>query len=544
MKTPAQRGWRETHVARDKREPFPDPSAAPDATDAKGVAATSPAARYLEYLSRTALEFVTLPPDADIYRHIAVRLQALLEDAVIVVASYDRETRELQQQAVVGAGRWLDPLSTLVGRQLLGFRHVLNAESEREMTTGRLLRIEEGLYEALLRSVPRTLTRNIEKMVGIRAVYGMGCLAAGECVGSILMLLRSENGMPPTEVVEAYVGQAALALQRRRAETALRRSEERLRTLMAQAPDMYLVLTKDAVICDVNAGGCRATGHTRAALVGHPIAEFLHANELASKPISWDRVRRGEILAETRHMRCADGNYALFEGHIAPLADGQVLIIARDITGRRRLEQEVAEASRREREALGRDLHDSLGQQLAGLSCLCAGLGQRLAARGAPEATEAERIAELLSAAVSQTRTMAQGLCLLDVTSNGVSSALASLADYVSMVYGVRCRYAQEGDDTVPRDAAASHLYLIAQEATSNAVRHGKAKSIVIELRTQPGQGQLVVRDNGLGFNPGSMPDAGMGLRIMRYRADMLDGSLTVSSTSAGTTVACTFPLL
>ena len=509
----------------------------------EGSPITVPAGQYLDYLSQTALEFVRLPPETDIYEHVVARLHTLLGGAIVAMASYERETRVLSQRALVGAGPLLDSASAMAGLNLRRNRQVLNEETEKQICIGRLTKLEGGLYDVLLHAVPRAITKAIEKMAGIRTVYGMGCLAGGECVGTILMLLRSDNRMPPVEVVEAFIGQAALALQRRRAEAALRQSEERLRTLMEQAPDAYLVLTTGGDICDVNPGACKAMGYTRTALLGRPIAAFMDVNELVGKPMAWDRVKKGEVFTHTRRLRRADGSYAVFEAQTAPLSDGHVLVIARDITDRRRLEKEVVEVSRREREAVGRDLHDSLGQQLSGLSLLCAGLAHDLAAKGLPEAAQAERIAALLGASVGQTRRIAQGLCLVDLASVGVAAALRSLADHVSEVFGVSCRYEQDGEDVIPRDATAAHLYLIAQEAASNAVRHGGAKSVLIKLRTRRGLGRLLVQDDGCGFSPTVVPGVGLGLRTMRYRADIIDGALEVTSDPTGTTVKCTFPL-
>lgn len=501
-----------------------------------------PADRHLEYLSRTALEFVSLPPGVDLYRHVATRLQALLGEAIVVVASYEPQTHELCQRAVVGAGHWLETLAFMTGRNLLGFRSVLNPEAEREMLLGRLVRVQEGLYEALLRSVPRALTRSIERLTGIHAIYGMGCCANGKCFGSILMLQRSKNGMPPAEVVEAFVGQAALAFQKQRAESDLRRSQQRFCTLMEQAPDACLILDRDGVIRDINPSGCRALGYPRDALLGRPIVEFLESGELAIKPFRLERQDSGDPLRDTRRIRRADGTYAVFESQMASLADGQILLVARDVSERRRLERDVAEASRREREAIGRDLHDSLGQHLAGLSCLCAALGQRLASRGASEAAEAERIARLLGDAVGQARRIAHGLYLADVTSEGVSAALGSLAEHLSSVFDVKCEYTDDGQVNLPWDATVANLYLIAQEAASNAVRHGRADTVTIELRADAAQGRLLIRDNGCGFEPQATNGDGMGLRIMKYRAGLMDGALEIASTPDGTTVQCTFP--
>jgi two-component system sensor kinase FixL len=509
----------------------------------EGSPSHTSAGEYLEYLSQTAMEFVRLPPEADLYRHIATRLQALLGDAIVAVTSYDTETRELCQRAIAGSGKLLDAASALAGTKMRGFRQVLNAEAEQQMRVGRLMRIEEGLYEALLRTVPQKVTRIIEKTMGVRAVYGMGCLVDDECFGGVLILLRSAQDLPPAIVVETFISQSALAMQKLRAEETMRLNEERLRSVMEKATDAYMVLTTDGVIRDVNPGACRAMGYASAALIGRQLSDFTDTSEMVGKPIQWDRLKRGDVFSETRRMRRPDGSYVIFDSCITPLSDGRVLVIARDITDRRRLEKEVAETSRREREAIGRDLHDSLGQQLSGISYLCEALSKQLASRGAPEAKDAHRIAELFSHSVGQARKIAQGLCLVNLASGGVFSALSNLADHAKDIFGIDCRFVAYGEDIIPRDATASNLYLIAQEATTNAVRHGRASLIDIELQTCSSHGLLLIRDNGSGFDPSLCNGSGMGLRIMKYRAEMIDGLLEVTSGPSGTLVKCTFPL-
>lgn len=505
--------------------------------------ALAPGNDYLTYLSQTAMEFVRLQPETDIYRHVATRVHDLAGKAIIVVTSYDKENRELCQRAIVGSGRIIDAASAIAGIKMRGFRQILNAEAEQQMKVGRLIRIEEGLYEALLRSVPRKVTRAIERTMGVRAVYGMGCLVGEECFGGVLILLRSNHGLPHAILMEAYISQAALAMQRYRAEKIMRQTEEQFRFVMERATDAYLILTTDGIIRDVNPGACKATGYARAALIGRQISDFTDISEMAGKPLQWDRLKRGDVFSETRRIRCMDGSYLVFDSSITPLSDGRVLVVGRDITDRRRLEKEVAEASRREREAIGRDLHDSLGQQLSGISYMCEALSNQLASRGAPEASEAHRIAELSRHSVSQARRIAQGLCLVNLESGGLFTALSNLAKYAKAIFGANCQFIANGEDNIPRDATASNLYLIAQEATTNAIRHGRASSIVIEIQTRQSHGLLLIRDNGGGFSPLLVKGSGMGLRIMKYRAEMIDGLLDVKSASSGTVVKCTFPL-
>jgi two-component system CheB/CheR fusion protein len=89
-------------------------------------------------------------------------------------------------------------------------------------------------------------------------------------------------------------------------------------------------------------------------------------------------------------------------------------------------------------------------------------------------------------------------------------------------------------------NALATHLYRIAQEAVHNAVRHGRAKLIAINLLTLNDRIVLGVKDDGIGFPKKPRTHKGMGLRVMQYRADMVRGSLVVQrDPSGGTSVVC-----
>ena len=106
----------------------------------------------------------------------------------------------------------------------------------------------------------------------------------------------------------------------------------------------------------------------------------------------------------------------------------------------------------------------------------------------------------------------------------------------------VRC----EADDTLEQgleSANALHLYRIAQEAVTNAAQHGQAGNVRIRLCLDGDRGLLRIEDDGSGFNPATLQSKGLGLRIMRYRAQMMAGSLRIESARArGTTVSCWFP--
>ncbi|RPJ33910.1 MAG: sensor histidine kinase [Verrucomicrobiaceae bacterium] len=215
--------------------------------------------------------------------------------------------------------------------------------------------------------------------------------------------------------------------------------------------------------------------------------------------------------------------------------------LQKEIAARHRLEREILEISEREQQRIGRDLHDDLGQRLVGISYLSHQLANALEASGAPEAKQAAKITALLNDALALTRSLARGLHPVAMKSGGLKAALADLAERTSGIFQVNCEFCDPIVEPGLPDSVATHLYRIAQEAVTNAVSHGKATEIRIELDSRPARTSLAVRDNGSGLPRLSPRRKGMGLRIMHYRADVISGSLVFSTPeNGGTVVSCT----
>lgn len=219
------------------------------------------------------------------------------------------------------------------------------------------------------------------------------------------------------------------------------------------------------------------------------------------------------------------------------------LIIFRDITEQKRLEQEILEISDQERRRIGQDLHDGLCQHLAGIELMSQVLEQKLAARSKADAARAGEIARHVREAISQTRSLARGLSPVTLESEGLATGLQELATNTEKMFGVSCRVECPLPVQVNLTSAATHLYRIAQEAVSNAIKHGKAGQVMIRLEPDGSSIRLSVFDNGSGFSQNASRKNGMGLHIMRYRAGMLGGILTIEPNPAGgTRVVCLVP--
>ena len=225
--------------------------------------------------------------------------------------------------------------------------------------------------------------------------------------------------------------------------------------------------------------------------------------------------------------------------------DGSIvaLMIGLDVTQRKVLEKQVIDASEIERRNIGRDLHDSLGQELTGLGLLVESLVKEVAESEPEKAVLGEQIVKLIRYAVSQVRSMSKGLDPISFRGGGLAAGLRDLAEGVRKQSGVECEFRCNDGVSVEDEAAATHLYRIAQEAVNNAVKHADACLITICLANDESGIRLIVADDGRGL-PGSAKDgnAGMGMRTMRYRASVLGGTLDVAADAGGTRVTCFIP--
>ncbi|MFW6154766.1 MAG: ATP-binding protein [Planctomycetota bacterium] len=219
-----------------------------------------------------------------------------------------------------------------------------------------------------------------------------------------------------------------------------------------------------------------------------------------------------------------------------------MLEFSMDVTEQKRLAVLVSETSEAERRRIGRDLHDSLGQSMAGLSYLVGGLADRLAARLPAEREVAEQIVRTINEAAANLRSLAHGLDPVGIESEGLAAALTEIATTLAARHGTRCTFRCERPVAVD-EAAAVQLYRIAQEATTNAVKHARCGRIEVTLAETAGAVELRITDDGIGLPSDLSPSAGMGLGIMRYRARAIGARLGFHvPPGGGTVVSCVLP--
>jgi len=209
-----------------------------------------------------------------------------------------------------------------------------------------------------------------------------------------------------------------------------------------------------------------------------------------------------------------------------------------------KLEKQIIEVSEYEQQRIGRDLHDGLCQFLAAIGCAVSSLKRDLKQRDLDAlATKASEIEKLLSESVEQARDLSHGLVPVQLDDTGLPAALHELAASTSRLLPVDCTFESAGQTGAGQNGKATHLYRIAQEAIHNAAKHGKAQKIDIRLSANASATSLSIADDGIGFSKKENSVNGVGISIMRYRANLMDGEFAIESGSGGgTIVSCTVP--
>jgi len=214
------------------------------------------------------------------------------------------------------------------------------------------------------------------------------------------------------------------------------------------------------------------------------------------------------------------------------------------IEERKRLENELLEIAENERRRIGFDLHDDLGQKMTGMAMMMKGLERRLAAEASQCVEEAGKLHTLMQEVIQHTHNLARQFSSLDVKGDNLATVLEGLGVSVEKLFGIRCNFSSKGPlPRLPHNTTVQ-LYKIAQEAVSNAIKHGKASEVVIALSAEENRLAMTVKNDGAPFSPPTANSTRMGLRIMRYRANTIGAELEIKALGkSGTLATCSLAI-
>ncbi|HET7343948.1 MAG TPA: PAS domain-containing protein, partial [Methylomirabilota bacterium] len=348
----------------------------------------------------------------------------------------------------------------------------------------------------------------------------------------------------------------------KRAEAALRASEQRYRTLVTNIPDVVWLVDREGGIVFVSPHVEQLQGYTSEELRQAGLAGWLgrvHPDDrsLARAGFAGLFAGAGTFDLEYR-LQHKDGRWiwlhdratATYEQDGVRYASG----LASDITDRKRAEEiralllnQVITVQEEERQRIARELHDETAQSLASLLL---GLGGLQAARSLSAArAQARELHQVATRALAEVRRLAWGLRPSVLDDLGLAAALGRYADEFGRTRGIGVEVDAGGlGDARVSTAVETALYRIMQEALSNVARHAGASRVRVQVTRFGAVVAMIVEDDGRGFDPAAEPPPGtttrgLGIHSMRERAVVLDGTLEIDAAPGrGTRVTVEIP--
>ncbi len=346
---------------------------------------------------------------------------------------------------------------------------------------------------------------------------------------------------------------AQLECANRELDTALRRADagNLARAVVEDQTELVCRFSAQGGLTFVNHAFCRCHGLSEADLLGRPFTTALHGEDVQRARDTVQGLTAAEPLAgcELRAV-LADGRVCWQEWNFRAVSDelGKILDyqgVGRDVTQRKELERRLLHAQEQEQLRLGRELHDGLCQELKALEMEAALLEDTCREGGAAAADRATMLGERLNQAVRSASGIARGLLPVGMDAQGFAPALSDLVAGLRRIHRVRIHADIQADLLPGNEEQALHLFRIAQEALGNALRHAQPAEIRLFWGLVDGQAVLEIQDDGVGLGAGAATcgPQGLGLNVMRSRAQALGGQLEVRSPSGeGVRVAMRIP--
>lgn len=325
---------------------------------------------------------------------------------------------------------------------------------------------------------------------------------------------------------------------------AIREDLRKLQAILNAAADAIITISHKGVIAAVNPATLKIFGYADQELIGQNVSILMpepYRGEHDQYLANYLRTGEAKIIGSGRELTAQrkDGSVLPIELTVTEFQDGvgpMFVGMIHDISDRKRMEQHLAEASVHERHRIARELHDGLGGQMTGIALLLKAMQTKAHREGDATAGDIDELARYIGEAHAQLRAISSGLAPVEMIPEGLSKALEALVEKTNATDSIECTF--NGDSTEVIDpTVALHLYRIAQEAISNAIRHGQPHEITIQMEQDEHFTMLTISNDGRSIQHPPDSGGGMGIRTMKHRADLIKGDLRVAPAEGGGTV-------
>jgi PAS domain S-box-containing protein len=395
---------------------------------------------------------------------------------------------------------------------------------------------------ALLTAPCLIFRSGLQEGVLLTLVYTAGYYFFGSFAASTAMSERARE--------EAQLAYAELSER----EAQLLESEERYRRVVEGSPEIVMVSNSAGCIIDVNQSACFALGYNRSELIGLSLEDVCSAHRTEHAAKVHHTIETGQVDArpEEAMMRRKDGTEFPAEGQLVSIelqGEPHVLVLARDITERQAAQEAQVRHTRElatleERNRVARDIHDTLAQGFTGVALQLEAAEQALS--DDPEAVSAHLASakNLARESLQEARRSVWDLRPHALTAGSLEEALRREIER-ARPDGRHGGLHVSGESRQLPASIEEGLLRICQESLTNVNRHAAAPNVWVNLRYEPEDLLLSIRDDGAGFDPDAAArNGGFGLHGMRERLALLGGQLSISSRRGdGTTIEARVPI-
>jgi len=322
-----------------------------------------------------------------------------------------------------------------------------------------------------------------------------------------------------------------------------------IEAILETAVDAIITIDEKGTVLSFNQAAIRMFGYQSAEVVGRNVKMLMpdpYRNQHDEYLRRYLRTREAKIIGIGREVVALkkDGGTLPIDLAVSEVKGPEKHLfvgIIRDISEQKYLEKALVMASENERREIGRDLHDALGQIITGISLLAKSLAKKLQTSSESLSEEAESIALLSMDAMTETKRLAYGAFPTELERQGLKTALLQILENTRHLHKIETHFSAPSAWQPLENSTELHLYRIAQESVANAIKHGRPKNIYLTLERVAGNVTLTIRDDGSGIPAKRNPNRiSMGLDIMRHRASLISGTVTIRRAKrGGTEVIC-----
>lgn len=331
----------------------------------------------------------------------------------------------------------------------------------------------------------------------------------------------------------------------------LARNKAGVEVILESAAEGILTTNKKGNILNLNPAVEQIFGYRESEMIGEEISSFitLPTSEFGEADLIG---KRRMLMGQNRQVLAVhkDGRLFPVELSFSKIITGNDIFytgLIRDISEKRKLEAEILKIAEKERFNIGQELHDGVGQMLSAIAMINENLARKIKANGLSIATELAEITDMIHEADQEVRRLSHGLAHVELENEGLQFVLKRMCEQFQLMSDMRCRFICSPGLEIKDDITSLHLFRIVQEAIQNAIKHGKPKEIKVQIKKEENCIVLLVENDGDGLMDDIeiLKQRGMGLKTMRYRAEILGGIFNIENTSDGRTrVRCIIPIL